>query len=164
MLPVFLMCLFILYVVVWWCAVVMITGLGVLSPHRKHICSKSHSIRKQTPHLPLTRCIMSLLGPIDQMTITVEVDTESTSESLGPGTHWDSNSQTFTQLQSRTEAPAHYPCTERGEWTTHKALTETHALGERQIEMRGREERKGRLSRGGLWKRRARRGGCWILE
>lgn len=43
-----------------------------LSPLRKHICSKSHSLRQHTPRLPLTRCIMSVLCPIDQMTAAVE--------------------------------------------------------------------------------------------
>lgn len=50
----------------------------------------------------------------------------------------DPNSQTVAQLQSRMEVPAHYRCTEREERTTHKALTERHAAGERQIEMGGR--------------------------
>lgn len=69
------------YIYIWMCDSVcgcdsvivdrMITGLS-LSPQRKHICSKSHSLHKHAPRLSLTRCIMLVLCPIDQMTITVE--------------------------------------------------------------------------------------------
>lgn len=59
---------------------------------------------------------------------------------MGPGTLRHPNSQTDSRLQSRTEAPAHYPHAERRERTTHKALTEKHAEG---------EERKHRLKREG---------------
>lgn len=117
-----------------------------LSLLRKHICSKSHSLRQHTPRLPLTRCIMSVLCPIDQMTAAVEPRRQLQKvhlSLLGPGTLRDSNSQIVAQLQSHTEAPAHYPCKERGEWTTHKALTERHAEGEKLIEMRGKRGREG---------------------
>lgn len=124
----------------------MITGPSVLlAPWRKHICSKSQSLHKHTPRLPLTRCIMSVLCPIDQMTITVEPWRRLQKVHLSLfGPRDASEIQTHkpvAQLQSHTEAPAHYPCKERGEWTTHKALTERHAVwGE--IEMgKGREGR-----------------------
>ncbi len=115
---------FYVYIYIWVCGCVcgsdlvivdrMITGLSVLlSPQRKHICSKSPSLHKHAPRLPLTRCIMSVLCPIDQMTITVEPWRRLQKVHLslsGPGTLRDPNSQTVAQLQSRTEAPAHYPC------------------------------------------------------
>lgn len=63
---------------------------------------------------------------------TMKAATEGTSEPFGPR---DPPRSKLTNRHTATKAPAHYPCTDRGERATHKALTERHAAGEKQIEM-----------------------------
>lgn len=90
------------------------------SPHSSLSPERTHLFKVTVAPLPfpLTRCIMSVLCPIDQMTITAEPRRRQKTHLslLGPRTPRDPNSQTVAQLQSRAEAPSHYPCTEeRGE-------------------------------------------------
>lgn len=98
----------------------MIIGLtGLPSPQRKtHLFKVTKS--SQTHSLPSSNKVYYVRAvpyrSDDNHSGTMKAATEGTSESFGPPRCSEiQNSQTVAQLQSRTEASAHYPCKERGE-------------------------------------------------